>query len=124
MKKKAEPKLMKQTHDNNYGERNPLLSVPSNRCMYCICEACTGFMCPWVPEHQRTDTDGNQFSSRRCHICLNRNFKKIVDCDFYTSYKRQKFYLPKKYLRQKTRFDELSEKLDLILNLLDKNKSP
>lgn len=120
MKKKPESKLITQTNNNDYSERNHYY-IATN-CNQCCCNFCTGFACPWVGEHERKYTSlGNKSMSNRCHVCHKHNFTRIYDCDFYTYYRRRKFFLPKKYIKRKTQLEIMNEKLALILKKLDGN---
>lgn len=118
-KKKPESKLITQNHLNDYDERFHCDYLTSE-CEMCCCHSCTGFGCPWVTRG-KFESNGNRYRANRCEICRRNDFKKIFDCDYYSYYRRRKFFVPKKLKRKKSQLELVNEKLDLILKLLEKS---
>ncbi|MCL2109745.1 MAG: hypothetical protein FWH20_10420 [Oscillospiraceae bacterium] len=113
--------LLRQNHENNYDDGRNNSFYPT-QCAQCCCYSCTGFACPWdkdvkyVPAHLQVSK-----RPKRCAICRRDfNFKRLYDCDYYTYYKRKRFYLPRKVKRRKKKIDLVLDKVDEVLRLLKK----
>ncbi|MDR2531720.1 MAG: hypothetical protein LBC82_02650 [Oscillospiraceae bacterium] len=118
-KPKTEPNLFKQNHNNNYADGRS----PSIYCSMCCCASCTGFACPWMKNagyFQDWYRLGMKFE-KRCLLCFKNNeAERIYDCDYYTFYKRRRFFVPRRIRKKKQKIDVIEEKLDLLLKLVNK----
>jgi hypothetical protein len=116
-KRKSEPKLFKQNHEQNYDNgRSKLI-----RCANCCCQSCTGFRCPWTKYKKGYQPDGYIGRPWRCEDCYGLMKEKIFDCDYYTYYKRKRYYVKKKISRRKRKIDEIADKLDIIIKKLSED---
>jgi hypothetical protein len=101
------------------GKHSARSSAGASLCNRCICESCTGFGCPWVPKPWRYWTRGNLLRSERCQICIQRNFKMLYDCDFYTNHRRKRFFVRRSHVIKETKLDKLIEQVSKIEKTLD-----
>ncbi|MCL1903365.1 MAG: AbrB/MazE/SpoVT family DNA-binding domain-containing protein [Oscillospiraceae bacterium] len=107
--------------DRENEKTNRVTSVQgTSGCNYCLCQSCNGFGCPWVAKIYRTGWSIGRMSTERCRICSSTpGFKRIHDCDFYTSKKRVKFYYKRK-VKPINKHDVIMRELSELKSLLTK----
>lgn len=71
------------------------------KCLNCLCNYCSKYYCA--------------YSKTRCHICVERDMNKTLDCDFFENKKVKPKRIKIKLLR-KSHNDEILQKLDYIIS--------